>query len=47
MAAMLSPLFRVAEYQVEEYNPFPIRATWQFDGEMELEDQKNSAILFK
>lgn len=42
MAAMLSPLFRVAEYQVEEYNLYPIKAQWQFESEMEIEnDSKN------
>ena len=47
MAAMMSPLFRVAEYQVEEYNLYPIRAFWQFDSEMEIEnDSKNNGILF-
>jgi len=48
MAAMMSPLFRVAEYQVEEYNGFPIRASWQFDSEMEIEgdNKKNSGLLF-
>jgi heat shock protein 4 len=47
MAAMMSPLFRVAEYQVDEYNLYPIRASWQFESEMEIEnDTKNTGILF-
>lgn len=28
MSAMLSPLFKVAEYGVEDYNLYPIRANW-------------------
>lgn len=55
-AAMLSPLFKVAEYHVEELNYYPIRCTWQFqtkeDAAMSVEaDSKNdpakqTSILF-
>ena len=30
MAAMMSPLFKVAEYGMEEFNLYPIRASWKF-----------------
>jgi heat shock protein 4 len=55
-AAMLSPLFKVAEYKVEEANYYPIRCSWLFqnpedknmgveaDGKNNLE--KQTSILF-
>lgn len=50
MSAMLSPLFRVAEYGVEEYNQYPIRAFWNFTSKMEIENdseaEKNNGLLF-
>jgi heat shock protein 4 len=30
MSAMISPLFKVASYGLEEINLYPIRATWNF-----------------
>lgn len=41
-AAMKSPLFRVAHYDLEESNYYPIRATWQFfsGSGMEIEGEK-------
>ena len=30
MAAMKSPLFKVAEYKVEEYNLYPVKCSWNF-----------------
>ncbi len=55
-AAMLSPLFKVAEYGIEEANNYPIRCAWLFlnkeDVNMSVEnDSKNnpskqSSILF-
>lgn len=47
-AAMKSPLFRVAHYDLEESNYYPIRATWQFfsGSGMEVEGQKKSSIMF-
>jgi|NOAtaT_7_FD_contig_71_3276675_length_2546_multi_3_in_0_out_0_3 hypothetical protein len=30
MAAMKSPLFKVAHYDLEESNYYPVRATWNF-----------------
>jgi len=32
-AAMISPLFRVADFTVEEYNPLPVSITYSFGGE--------------
>jgi heat shock protein 4 len=49
MSAMMSPLFRVAEYGVEEYNFYPVRAHWNFTSKMEIEnetEEKNNALLF-
>jgi heat shock protein 4 len=31
-AAMLSPLFKVADYEVQEYNSLPVSITYQFKG---------------
>jgi heat shock protein 4 len=55
-AAMLSPLFKVAEYNVEELNYYPIRCSWQFqtkeDAAMSVENDakndpaKQTSILF-
>jgi hypothetical protein len=45
---MLSPLFKVAEYGVEEMNIQPIRCSWNFfdhGSKMEVEDGKNQADL--
>ena len=30
-AAMLSPNFKVADYEVQEYNSFPVSITYQFN----------------
>lgn len=46
MSAMMSPLFRVAEYGVEEYNLYDIRAHWTFKNEMEIENDKNNGLIF-
>ena len=55
---MLSPVFKVAEYGIEEANYYPIRCAWTFfdenvnkDTKMEVEDSKNNpqkqtSILF-
>jgi heat shock protein 4 len=55
-AAMLSPLFKVAEYGIEETNYYPIRCSWLFlnpeDNNMSVENdaknnvQKQTSILF-
>lgn len=55
-AAMLSPLFKVAEYKVEEANYYPIRCSWLFqspeDKNMSVEadaknnPEKQTSILF-
>lgn len=54
-AAMLNPLFKVAPYDVEEANYYPIRCSWLFKGEqdnMEVESdaknnpEKQTSILF-
>jgi len=54
-AAMLNPLFKVAPYDVEEANYYPIRCAWLFKGEkdnMEVESdaknnpEKQTSILF-
>ncbi len=34
-AAMLSPLFKVAEFEVQEYNSLPVSITYQFKTEPE------------
>jgi heat shock protein 4 len=50
MSAMLSPLFRVAEYAIEEMNFYPIKCQWTFGSaeKMEIEDgnQGKAVILF-
>lgn len=48
MSAMMSPLFKVAQYGVEEYNNYPIRASWNFAQQMEIENdtEKNNGLLF-
>ena len=30
-AAMLSPLFKVADYEIQEYNSLPVSITYKFD----------------
>jgi heat shock protein 4 len=55
-AAMLSPLFKVAQYVVEDANNYPIRCSWLFqsneDAQMNVENdnknnvQKQTSILF-
>ena len=30
MAAIMSPLFKVADYAIEEYNLYPIRCNWKY-----------------
>ena len=56
-AAMLSPLFKVAEYGIEEANYYPVRCAWTFfdehvnkEAKMEVEGknipQKQTSILF-
>lgn len=55
-AAMLSPLFKVAEYKIDEANYYPIRCSWLFQDTLEQgmnveSDQKNhpekqTSILF-
>jgi len=54
-AAMLSPLFKVANYEVEEANYYPIRCSWVFrpaGSNMEVEadaknnPEKQTSILF-
>lgn len=44
----MSPLFKVAQYGVEEYNNYPIRASWHFTQQMEIENdtEKNNGLLF-
>jgi len=44
---MLSPLFKVAQYGVEDANYYPLRTSWTFfedfskkDSKMEIEDPK-------
>jgi len=40
MSAIMSPLFKVAEYNIEELNGFNIKCAWQFglsNGGMEIE----------
>jgi len=40
MAAMISPLYRVSEFNIVDSNLYPIRINWQFLGDgnsMELE----------
>lgn len=50
MSAMLSPLFKVAPYAVEEYNLYPVRVNYsQINAdkmEIENEKQEKSSILF-
>jgi heat shock protein 4 len=49
MAAMKSPLFKVAEYKVEEYNLYPVKCSWNFKSQMEIEaesDKSTSSIIF-
>ena len=54
MSAVLSPLFRVAEYHIEEANYYPIRVNWTFlgqGGKLGAEGagndaKKQTAILF-
>lgn len=44
-AAMLSPLFKVAQYEIEEANYYPIRCAWLFKDESNMEvesDAKNN-----
>lgn len=52
-AAMLTPAFKVAPYAIEEANYHPIKCSWTFkkEGQMEIEDspnkvKKQSALLF-
>ncbi len=54
MAAIISPLFKVQEYQLEEYNPYPIKISWQFfknsnnpGNQMEIEEEKKESEIFK
>jgi len=46
MSAILSPQFRVADYNIEEANYFPIKCSWQFKSKMEIEEKINTALLF-
>jgi len=34
-AAMLSPLFKVADFEVQEYNSLPVSITYQFTSDPE------------
>lgn len=51
---MLSPLFRVAPYGVEEANYYPIKCAWQFrqdvnmniESESSINDEKQSLVIF-
>jgi len=43
-AAMLSPLFSVASFSVEEYNPLPVQITYSFNG---VQDKSTCKELFK
>jgi heat shock 70kDa protein 4 len=54
-AAMLSPLFKVAEYKIEEANYYPIRCSWLFqdsveamnvEGDQKNNPEKQTSILF-
>lgn len=51
MSAMLSPLFKVAPYAVEEYNLYPVRVNYSqlSPTSMEIENDKHdkSSILFQ
>ena len=44
-AAMLSPLFKVKEYEMKEYNYYPILCKWSFISEMEEEPKKEVVLL--
>lgn len=48
MSAMMSPLFKVADYGMEEYNLYPIRCSWKFVQNMEIEGDKKeeSSVIF-
>ena len=51
MSAILSPLFKVADYGIEEYNLYPIRVNYQQlnPNKMEIENEKSemkSSTLF-
>ena len=39
-AAMLSPLFKVADYEVQEYNAIPVSITYSFPSTVEGEQPK-------
>lgn len=49
---MLSPLFKVSDYQLEEANYYPIRCAWKFlenpqayaENKMDIEDARNNPI---
>lgn len=51
-AAILSPLFKVIDYGVEDINYYPIRCSWKFldpaggAPKMEIEDPKTTSILY-
>lgn len=51
MSAMMSPLFKVADYGIEEYNINPINVTYSFvnPNKMEIENEKvetKTSLLF-
>lgn len=48
-SAILSPRFRVAPYEIIEYNPFPISVSWESDHDAGLDaeqDVPNSVVMF-
>jgi len=43
MSAIMSPLFRVADYGIEEFNLYSLKCAWQFGLEpkgMEIEQEE-------
>ena len=44
---MLNPLFKVAPYDIEEANYYPIRCSWLFKGEQDNMEVEREALTLK
>jgi molecular chaperone DnaK (HSP70) len=47
MCAMLSPVFRVREFKVEDITPYPIKLFWRTIGEGTMDDTDSAVIIPK